>query len=1005
MRSIEKLACPSHDSLQQLVLGELPESESDTIEMHLQSCPDCRRTLDRLSESDVLDEWRETREQDVDSFPFLEKAARAGDLGTLDHYAIEAVIGRGGSGVVFRAIDLELGRPVAVKVLAFDLHHRARERFLRESRSAARMTGDHVVTVFATGMTIDNRPYLVMPLVEGESLRNRLLRGLPQPQESARLIRDAARGLATIHASATIHRDVKPANILIDAENGRAKLTDFGLARAIGDETLTQTSVLCGTPEYMSPEQAQSSSDPTVESDIYALGITLYECLADTPPFRGQPLQILEQHRQTEPIRPSRLNPETPRDLETICLKAISKSPSRRYPSAMAMAEDLDRYLDGRPILARETTRGERLRMWCGRNPMLATLTTVSLGLLLLLAAGSMFYAIQTSQANNVILEKQARVEEAEQRAVQDRTAAVESLDRLVDSLYDDLSKNAATIKTREKVVNAVIAGLNSLTRIQGDKSSDRTALKAYSRIAELYSLQGSTKEAEQAFQSSIKIARSLADTQTDDPNMQRDLAKTLDQLAVHYARSANFAPMLEIKNEVGLILSQLLTRNPNDLGALRQLVLSHARDLDYLWQNSTPEESLKQTRSAIEDVDRLLELENDNSENYRLANQLHSRLGRAWLENGNLQQAEIEFDLARERIDRAAELAGSNPDIQLLSAVTSRMRGVLLNALGKQKESLKSFGLARTSFQSLADADPDDKTLQQNIANTLLLTAGPEQAIGQIENAIASNQQAIDIYDELLKSTDQKIMLRSLLVQAHTTLADLQLRMRSWEEAIVSATSLVELIEGDENNPPLNNPGMEYSRRLAEMTSRSATHMLDPTTRLETPEEIAAALFQIASMEAVDHEKNELSGTALDQLKNVDPKINVSSFTDLVERLNSIASELPAYQTAVDFNAARIWSLRAKTLAESPIGENSAELAAKNQTVADCTIRAVEHLTTFTKNFPGYAFEIYREPDFIWLRTTPEFQSSNLVMPGADTGEPAEPTSTTDNNRSPNSG
>ncbi len=138
-----------------------------------------------------------------------------------------------------------------------------------------------------------------------------------------------------------------------------------------------------------------------------------------------------------------------------------------------------------------------------------------------------------------------------------------------------------------------------------------------------------------------------------------------------------NFKDSLEIQTEACSILNELLAINPGDVAALRQLVVSHSRNLDYLRQNSTPEKSLEATKTAIDDVNRLLELETDNSDNYRIANDLHSRLGRAWLESGNLQQAEIEFNFARDRIDRAAELAGNDPRILLQSAVANRFRGV----------------------------------------------------------------------------------------------------------------------------------------------------------------------------------------------------------------------------------------------------------------------------------------------------------------------------------------
>ncbi len=176
-------------------------------------------------------------------------------------------------------------------------------------------------------------------------------------REAADWIRQIALGLEAAHRQGMIHRDVKPANILLDATDGRAKLTDFGLARTFGDETLTQADVLAGTPQYMSPEQASSDPNLGPSTDIYSLGITLYELLTGATPFQGQPLQILQQHRETSPLRPSGLNPEIPRDLENICLKAISKHPAARYATAPEFADDLQRFLDGRPVLAHETTR------------------------------------------------------------------------------------------------------------------------------------------------------------------------------------------------------------------------------------------------------------------------------------------------------------------------------------------------------------------------------------------------------------------------------------------------------------------------------------------------------------------------------------------------------------------------------------------------------------------------------------------------------------------------
>lgn len=189
------------------------------------------------------------------------------------------------------------------------------------------------------------------------------------PREAAEAIRQIATGLEAAHQAGLVHRDVKPDNILIYESTGRAKLTDFGLARSHEATAVTRCDVVAGTLNYMSPEQADSPLTADTRSDIYSLGITLYECLTGTPPFTGQPLQVLEQHRQTEPIRPSRMNPLVPRDLENVCLMAIAQSPARRYQSAQLLAIDIERFLAGRPVVARETSYFQQLHMFLPTQP------------------------------------------------------------------------------------------------------------------------------------------------------------------------------------------------------------------------------------------------------------------------------------------------------------------------------------------------------------------------------------------------------------------------------------------------------------------------------------------------------------------------------------------------------------------------------------------------------------------------------------------------------------
>jgi serine/threonine-protein kinase len=302
-------------------------------------------------------------------------------------YRVEAVLGRGGMGVVYRAWHLRLGRPVALKMLLTGLHARPAEqaRFLREAQAVAALQHPNLVPVYDVG-DVGGQPYFTMELVEGGTLADRT-QGVPQPaRQAAALVATLAEAVQAAHRGGIVHRDLKPANILMTSD-GTPKVTDFGLARRLeGDGDLTLSGFPVGTPSYMAPEQARGDKralgPPT---DVYALGAILYELLTGRPPFCAESgSATLQQVVADEPVPPARLNPRVPRDLTTICLKCLSKAPPRRYASAAALAEDLRRYLRGEPIAARPAGRLERLARWARRRPAAAALLT---GALLVLAA------------------------------------------------------------------------------------------------------------------------------------------------------------------------------------------------------------------------------------------------------------------------------------------------------------------------------------------------------------------------------------------------------------------------------------------------------------------------------------------------------------------------------------------------------------------------------------------------------------------------------------------
>ena len=298
-----------------------------------------------------------------------------------ERYEVGALLGSGGMGRVYKAFDRKLKRPVALKFLRGG-DAQLETRFLQEAQAQARVEHPSVCRVYEAGR-IGELPYIAMQYIDGQTLRE-AAREMPVARKVA-VLRDIALAVHAAHALGLIHRDIKPANILVPAEPGAPpSICDFGLARDLAQPGTTQQGALLGTPQYMAPEQARGEHDRIdARSDVYALGATLYEALTGHPPFEGgSNLQTLYKMLHQEPAPPRRWVKELPRDLESVVLKCLEKEPARRYPTARALAEDLQRTLDGAPVLARRASLPDRGLRWVRRNKAL------SAALAALLAAG-----------------------------------------------------------------------------------------------------------------------------------------------------------------------------------------------------------------------------------------------------------------------------------------------------------------------------------------------------------------------------------------------------------------------------------------------------------------------------------------------------------------------------------------------------------------------------------------------------------------------------------------
>jgi serine/threonine-protein kinase len=535
-----------------------------------------------------------------------------GGVASVPGYEILEEVARGGMGVVYKARQTALDRVVALKMILAGAYAAGETvaRFEAEARAVARFQHPNIVQVFEVGRH-DGLPYFSLEFVEGGTLAKKIAREPQPPAFAAETVEKLARAVQYAHDRGIVHRDLKPANVLL-ADDGTPKIADFGLAKSLeGDSGQTQSGQVLGTPSYMAPEQARGDVEAVgPAADVWALGAILYDLLTGRPPFAGSSvLDTLEMVRWRDPVPPSQLTAKLPRDLETICLKCLQKERARRYASAGELADDLRRFLEGRPIVARPVSRVERAWRWAKRNPVGALAALLGAALLIVPSILAVLLFVSEGKATESAKQENAakafaqgkqkeaedalagekRAREAEQKELK-RSTDNEKLfaDQRNQSLFtvrevlrdvDGLMKHRADLAPlRLQIVNRMLPRLDTIRVPELQNVIDaRTEAIAYSRIGSIYYDTNRVEKAEEWARRAYILLKKLADENPNDAAALFNLSNISNQLADVEWRLGNgsrarelYADALKIRRERVPIVEKLVADGATKPGGTR---------------------------------------------------------------------------------------------------------------------------------------------------------------------------------------------------------------------------------------------------------------------------------------------------------------------------------------------------------------------------------------------------------------------------------------------------
>jgi tetratricopeptide (TPR) repeat protein/predicted Ser/Thr protein kinase len=696
-------------------------------------------------------------------------------------YEIQKELGRGGMGVVYKARQVSLNRPVALKmikagVLADDDELR---RFQNEAEAVALLDHAGIVPVYEVGDREGQR-YFSMKLVEGGNLGERLASFKANPRAAATLLAETAEAVHHAHMRGILHRDLKPANILVDAE-GHPHVTDFGLAKRVeADVEMTASGAILGTPAYMSPEQANGRRGSiTTATDVYGLGAILYAMLTGKSPFGGASvMETLDAVRTRPPEPPTKLNGSTPRDLDTICLKCLEKDPRRRYASAHELASDLNNWLDSRPITARRVGSAERAWLWCKRKPAVAALTAA---VVLAAVCGTGAVIVVQARANRDLLASNTKLDEQRVRAEDNETQAIDAVKKFGDAVTDEaeLKSSPALDGLRKRLLKEPLAFFSSLRgRLQADRDTRPESLARLARasydLGRLTNEIGNKEDALVAVREASAIQWRLADANPTVTRWQSDLAESHNSIGVLLNATGQSTEALKAYESALAIFQKLADANPTVTDLLRNLAVSHNNIANLLSATGQSTEALKAFQSALA-IERKLADANPTVTMFQsdLAFS-HNNIGILLCNTGQPAEALKAFQSALLIQQRLADANPTINECQRDLAVSHNNIANLLSNAGQPAEALKAFRSALEINQKLTDANPTVTGFLRNLAASHCNIGILLNATGQSAEALNAFQSALEIQRKLADANPTVTPFQSDLAVTHNSIGNL---------------------------------------------------------------------------------------------------------------------------------------------------------------------------------------------------------------------------------------